>query len=119
MNCAQRTRILLFAIILIMLGTSMILSAQATENSTTSSTSTATTWTDNQVRALVADLKLEKNKAIDVAVQTATAPLIADLYTLNLELDFYKSRFRVIVIFGGIGITIIAGLVGYGLAHIF
>lgn len=105
-------------------------------NSTVSSTNTEITWTDDQVQALVADLKIEKNEAIDKAVQEATAPLIADLYAVNIELDFYKEnwttveeiisgykietdKLRAIIIFGGIGITVLAGLAGYGLAHIF
>jgi len=79
-------------------------------------------------------LKKEKNKAIDEAVQKATAPILADNYTMNIELEFYRKNWsdvdeiinayksdndtlKNICIFGGIGLGILSFFAGYGVAQ--
>jgi hypothetical protein len=107
-----------------------------TTNSTESETVTedVKTWTDAEVNTLVEDLKEEKNQAIDEAVQKATAPILADNYTMNIELEFYRKNWadvdeiinaykndndtlKNICIFGGIGLGILSFFAGYGVAQ--
>lgn len=102
----------------------------------TTNTEINETWTGEEVDALVDELKTEKNKAIDVAVQKATAPIIAELYSIKIELSFYKENWSAIndvideykknnetlqgiIIFGGIGISILTFFAGYGVAQMF
>ena len=93
-------------------------------DSTQSSTNTEKVWTDSEVQTLVEELKIEKNKAIDRAVQEATVPLLAEIHILKIERDFYKNRnagvylSKPVLIFGSIGLTALSFFSGYGVAHL-
>jgi predicted NAD-dependent protein-ADP-ribosyltransferase YbiA (DUF1768 family) len=138
MNYYDKTQKLLLIIILTILMMLITLNTQAVESSTVSSTNTdkEKTWTDSEVDALVDDLKIEKDKAIDEAVQKATSPILADNFVLRKELDFYKKNWNTvtdiidrykkdnetlknILIFGGISVTALGFFAGYGIAQMF
>lgn len=86
------------------------------ESLITSSTNIEKLWTESEVIALVDDLKVAKNKAIDEAVKQATAPLLAAIYVY--EKTEPEKIDNVWLIIGGVSIAIISGLVGAGLSSL-
>lgn len=104
-----------------------------TEDSTISSTGTENTWTDEQVQALVDDLKVEKNTAIDKAVATAVIPLEGDIAALeekNSDLDEKVGLLEDIIrdydtenmwkcVAVGVGCSVVAFAIGYTICSLF